>query len=577
MYHQSQQTHSKKPGEERYIYYHPNFNTWYCYTSIPLPYECPISFTRTGPEEVYSTFEQSDTPNPRNLGDIGNVECLPFPTGSPTTDPTQAPTTLTKAPTTQTCNPSLHPTITPSISPSSDPTQSPTEEPTTNPTNNPTLEPTLDPTSDPTSDPSAHPTNNPTSDPTFNPTQLPSEDPTFDPTTNPTVDPTSNPSLDPTSDPTTDPSVDPTADPTSDPSGNPTQYPSEEPTFDPSTEPTADPTDDPTLEPTYNPTHSPSEETLSPSNNPSDSPTKAPIDTLDIYTIININVTINNDANATNEEIYDNVDATVKKYFHTLGVQVDYELIFEVIGNNITDVKIIVFDLQVLETENIESININDEVLQTEIERELKDEFPNEKISVVVTTEISLETYEDQKTFFQQLTFIIGGFLLFVIIISYIDARFVRKNDFYNIGVLMSAAFHILDTISDTMFVLLITYYPDFLVTELFYIFIASIAFIVIPMIITLAQLNGIIDKYWNKSDELRSWLSSHIYKLYVISILCGSSFTGIQLCRSNMFGQPVFDIPLTKQQAAHFHTQRLYSITLLEVSVHCYYTLTYL
>merc|ERR1712003_267276 len=52
---------------------------------------------------------------------------------------------------------------------------------------------------------------------------------------------------------------------------------------------------------------------------------------------------------------------------------------------------------------------------------------------------------------------------------------------------------------------------------------------------------------------------------LYMISILCGSSFTGIELCRSNLFRLPIFDIPLTKKAALNFKTKKIYSTVIFE------------
>ena len=366
--------------------------------------------------------------------------------------------------------------------------------------------------------------------------------------------------------------ADPSASPSNRPSESPTNNPTESPTSIPSmADPSASPSNHPSESPTNTPIQSP---TSGPSNRPSESPTNGPILVLDIETIININVTITgtNDAIVTEGDIVESVNTSITRYLQTLSVDVDYEIIYDVIANKITNVTIIAFDVQVLQTDYITSADINDEDLQNKIQKDLSNEFGSDIVYVVVKSNYNeiLPSFEQKKkTFFQEIIIIIGICLLFIILISLIDAWYIRPNDFYNIGVLLSAAFHILDTFSDVFFALTITYYSDFkLDTALLYIFIASISFIIVPMIITLAQLKHIINKHWNKSDELRSWLSTYIYILYIISILCGSSFTGVTICRSNMFNQPIFDIPLTKQDASHFNIKKLYSITLLEVYI---------
>eukprot|EP01084_Bolivina_argentea_P215046 365055_1 len=94
--------------------------------------------------------------------------------------------------------------------------------------------------------------------------------------------------------------------------------------------------------------------------------------------------------------------------------------------------------------------------------------------------------------------------------------------------------------------------------------FILCVIFIIVPTSITLIQLYHATSKHWNRNDEIRAWMTQYIYILYMISIVCGSAFTGIQLCRSNMFDLPVFDMPLTRKDALKFETKKKIYITII-------------
>ena len=294
-------------------------------------------------------------------------------------------------------------------------------------------------------------------------------------------------------------------------------------------------------------------------------PTKSPI--RETTSDITINVTIT-DPTLTEEEVVDNVNKSVKQYFNaTFEEDIQYTLIVTVI-KNVTVVRIAVFDVYILDTDNINE-EINSQILQNEIEKDLETSFGEDAtdVTVAVNTKDFTELYE-QQTLFQKITLILGAGLLLIITVSYIDSKAIRKNDFHKIGSLFSASFHILDTWSDIFFAIQCTYHPDFggPSSTLFVIFILAIVFILIPMVTTLYQLYSVANKHWNKNDDLRGWLSANLYILYMVSIICGSSFTGIELLRSNLFNLSIFDIPLTKQEALHFQTKKVYSTILLEV-----------
>ena len=326
-----------------------------------------------------------------------------------------------------------------------------------------------------------------------------------------------------------------------------------------STETTNSSTDAPTE--TSTTTASTDSLTTQPSDNPSRIPTRTPISTGN--KILNINVTIQ-DGNTTEKAVIASVTESVNEYFDSLETSVNYDLSVSFIDDK-TEVRIIVFDLYILEGEDVK---IDEEDIQKEIQQDLDNDFGTDNVVAVVSANNSLDVLDQHKSFFQQITIMLGGCLLLMIFISWVDAKYIRINDFYRPQLLLAATLEIVDTVSDALFAFGITYHADFNESDIMLIFIASMFFIITPIIMTLFQLNYMIDKHWSKSDDMRSWLSSYVKPLYALSIISRSSFTALQICRSNLFGQPLFDIPLNRQTALHFNTKRIYSITLLEVFV---------
>eukprot|EP01084_Bolivina_argentea_P215047 365059_1 len=316
--------------------------------------------------------------------------------------------------------------------------------------------------------------------------------------------------------------------------------------------------------PTINPTQYPVHPTLEPimsTINPSFSPSFNPmISTLTVTTpVLNINITIN-DNGLTVEQVINTVNISVREYFHKLSVEADYKLVVDTIGET-KQVRIIVFNLFI---ESDENAKVDNDELKNDIQDDLDNEYGKDKTYVVITD--AEERFQKQQSFLQHVTAVIAVILMLIILGSYIYATFFRKNDFYKLGSLISAAFHILDSLSDIFFAIQVTYSPDFGhgSSIFFIIFILCVIFIIVPTSITLIQLYHATSKHWNRNDEIRAWMTQYIYILYMISIVCGSAFTGIQLCRSNMFDLPVFDMPLTRKDALKFETKKKIYITII-------------
>eukprot|EP01084_Bolivina_argentea_P176631 305604_1 len=169
------------------------------------------------------------------------------------------------------------------------------------------------------------------------------------------------------------------------------------------------------------------------------------------------------------------------------------------------------------------------------------------------------DTYDNSNIInINNIPFIIVFILVIITIIAYMDATCFRVNDFFKLGALIIASMHLLDIIYDCLFAFKIAE-SEYAVLLLF-----CIAFIIIPMVVTLYQLHTDINK-WKRSDVLSEWLSNNVTLLYMISSICGSAFTAVQLCTSNLFNLTQFDMPLSRIQFNKFQTKRVFSVVLLE------------
>ena len=112
---------------------------------------------------------------------------------------------------------------------------------------------------------------------------------------------------------------------------------------------------------------------------------------------------------------------------------------------------------------------------------------------------------------------------------SWIDAKCIRSNDFYRADLLLSVAIQILDSVTDVFLAWVIASgIPNMYHTTYFYIFTGIISVMVVSFIISMIQLNHMINKHWSKSQEMRSWLSKWSHALYIFS---------------SLFGRPMLDI----------------------------------
>ena len=95
-----------------------------------------------------------------------------------------------------------------------------------------------------------------------------------------------------------------------------------------------------------------------------------------------------------------------------------------------------------------------------------------------------------------------------------------------------------------------------------------GVFFIVLPLIANLIQLHHAIqvwisDKY--SKYTVQTWIRSYLRILYTITILTGSAFAAVDICNSNIFHLPWFNMGLNKRQKALFKNQRILSTVLME------------
>eukprot|EP01083_Nonionella_stella_P166877 559323_1 len=161
--------------------------------------------------------------------------------------------------------------------------------------------------------------------------------------------------------------------------------------------------------------------------------------------------------------------------------------------------------------------------------------------------------------------FIMSAFLAFALV-SLVDAKCLRRNDYFLVFNIVGAALDVCDTVLDILFALNLTLYFNetksiqFLVAA-----IASYVFIIFPITYSIIQLVMKSRKWWETDDDIRSWWTDNSKVLYLLSICTGSSYTAVEIVNCNAFQLDVFTMGLKKPQRIQFNTKRVYGIVLCE------------
>eukprot|EP01083_Nonionella_stella_P050829 135091_1 len=152
--------------------------------------------------------------------------------------------------------------------------------------------------------------------------------------------------------------------------------------------------------------------------------------------------------------------------------------------------------------------------------------------------------------------------------IALLDAKLIRKNDYFDIMAIVSSLFQILDMLSDVLFVMAV--YATYRVAnhnkfQFLLICALSIVFIVVPITISLYQLHTASSSQWIKDNRVVDWLNTYTKLLYFMSVFTGSSFSALEIFNCNMFRLDLFDMGLSQKHFMEFKTKKLYSIILFE------------
>eukprot|EP01083_Nonionella_stella_P184216 667962_1 len=562
-------------------------------------------------------------------------------TTTPTLSPTWQPTTTipTLSPTWQPTT--TIPTLSPTYSPESEPTAEPT---TTIPTLSPTWQPTttIPPSNVPTSFPTFYPSGSPTSSPSMVPTASPNRAPTSAPTDAPTTSPATIHTLTPTLSPTASPSKSPT---TLSPTWQPTTtIPTLSPTYSPESEPTAEPTTTtPTLSPTWQPTTtiptlSPTWQptttipSLSPTYSPESEPTNAPtqFNQTSVPPKINLSAPNATTTNLDDEEhtchqihleIVNFEGVSSRDFSESTRLQriisnITNKAIHEVVSEAQLNEKLIVDDesyyVEFAEASGSPNIQIEqdlcawsapilavvfsfieDEDHSIEIANRIKYGIVhhgmlqgNMDMNVTIFLEKSTTAAKSNDPTPREISSlaitvgIMAGFLLFALI-GFIDAKRLRRNDYFMILNIVFGGFDVCDTVLDLLFAVTITLH--FNATQDIRVLVATISAytcVVIPIAYSTVQLVRKFNRSWGSDDNLRIWWTDYSNALYLLSIFTGSSYTAVSILNCNAFQLELFSMGLSKQQRLKFNTKRLCGIVGLEnipqVAIQIWYLTTF-
>ena len=157
--------------------------------------------------------------------------------------------------------------------------------------------------------------------------------------------------------------------------------------------------------------------------------------------------------------------------------------------------------------------------------------------------------------------------MLFLLITS-IDARCIRINDYFDSGSIAKALLGFLDFLSDLLLAAQLTIYCyaddaewiDFVMT------IASFCFIVTPIMLSFGQLLRQNGSDWIHVVHIRNWMRSHSHIIYILSVFSGSAFNAVSLVNCEAMKLEVFSMGLSKRQRLQFNAKRLWSVVTFEV-----------
>ena len=161
-----------------------------------------------------------------------------------------------------------------------------------------------------------------------------------------------------------------------------------------------------------------------------------------------------------------------------------------------------------------------------------------------------------------------------LIIVGIYDAKRARPNELFQAKSILVFAFYASDFLSDIFFCIKLSI-SAFLEIDSEYqevytiLFVLSLVFIVTPVGFNIAQLHLEISEWTNdpiiQYTTAAHWIKSRIKALYILSVICGSSFSAIALCNSYLLQIPMFCMSLSLYHQRLFAKKRFFSVVLIE------------
>merc|ERR1719266_822921 len=96
-------------------------------------------------------------------------------------------------------------------------------------------------------------------------------------------------------------------------------------------------------------------------------------------------------------------------------------------------------------------------------------------------------------------------------------------------------------------------------------IFGASVLFIVVPVGLNFVNLFQFQNKLVKTHDRYHPWFEDYMMFLFLLSFICGSTFSAVELTNSNLFGHRMFSMGLSKYDKMTFKQHRLWSVVVAE------------
>ena len=163
---------------------------------------------------------------------------------------------------------------------------------------------------------------------------------------------------------------------------------------------------------------------------------------------------------------------------------------------------------------------------------------------------------------------VIGTACIFAAI-GWIDAKYIRINDYFVIGCIFKALIGFLDFLSDLLFAIQLTMIEDSddAVSLRITVFTAAgYFFIALPMGFSLGQLMSENKNEWVKLVDVRNWMKEKSFHVYILAVFSGSAFNAIPLVNCQALQLEIFSMGLTRSQRVKFSTHRIWGVVVCEV-----------